>query len=76
MKQCKELPTDRFAIYFEEENDSQPRKRQAQLPTTVYTMPAGEQQACSRLLAEAIYSSGVPFSFVRKLLPLVLCSTL
>lgn len=78
MADCGSLPYNRQAVYEEEEREeevivveSQPRKRQSRLLTEVYTMTSEDQFSCTRLLAEAVYSSGIPFSFVRNLLPLV-----
>jgi hypothetical protein len=67
LKKCTKLPIEvgnnlRDAGLFGE-GENPHRKRQRQLPSE-YSMSAEDSQHADILLAEAIYSSGVPFSFV------------
>ena len=67
MAECPNLPIDLYPRYGRRQpGESRPRKRprQGTLDQETYTMSSIDQQACDELLAEAIYSSGVPFSFV------------
>lgn len=66
MERCELLPEERFVVYGRESSDSdyRPRKRQALLPKEL-SMSSADCKAADQLLAEAIYSSGVPFAFVR-----------
>ena len=61
-KKCPLLPA---AVYRQYRGVEPPSGGQRQLPEMIATR-ATEQEELTTLLAEAIYSSGVPFSFVRK----------
>jgi hypothetical protein len=65
---CPQLPE---ALYRRYERGGEPPKkkqRQGTLNREEYLMPMADQRAADALLAEAIYSSGVAFSFVSDLL--------
>ena len=69
MKRCKRLPT---ALYMRYERDDEiaassvasgAQRGRSQL-LREYTISVADKDACDLLLAEAVYSSGVPFAFV------------
>jgi len=68
MKKCRSLPLSLYSRYRRDETSPPPKKakKQAKLDTEFITMGLEEQAYLDRLLAEAIYSSGIPFAFVRR----------
>ena len=64
MKRCKKLPEERKAFYkFAGARDERPKK-QAKIASEVWQWTKEDQETADVELAEAIYSSGVPFAFV------------
>ena len=65
MLQCKKLPVTLYERYDREgsSHGSKKRKRERELPQE-WAISSEDSGRCDELLSEAIYSSGIPFSFV------------
>lgn len=70
MLACKKLPVELYERYGRAISRGSPPAKKARGQTTIpvedYKMSARDAAACDRLLAEAIYSSGVSFNFVSR----------
>ena len=69
MMTCKKLLEERYQVYG---RDKGPPAKQARIAEDVWKWTAYNSRAANKDLAEAIYSSGVPFSLVSHLLVMVL----
>jgi hypothetical protein len=67
MSGCTQLPTWLWPRYNRGVRLAEQRQVYSQLNAQPYLLPSSEQRALDQLLAEAVYASGIPFSFVSKL---------
>lgn len=64
MLECSSLPQRLWERYNRSVQPAKQRLLYSQLNNDMYLLPASEQRELDQLLAEAIYASGIPFSFV------------
>jgi hypothetical protein len=69
LSQCSKLPEDLLEQY--NNTTHPPKKPRSQSTLSFDDMPMGERQTLDRMLAEAVYASGIPFSFVSTIVLLV-----
>lgn len=67
MERCSALPSALWERYNRGAQPAKQRLLYSQAQGEPYLLPASEQHALDKLLAEAVYASGIPFSFVSKL---------
>lgn len=68
MARCTSLPEEFYPRYGREAVEGPRPKKQARLSSEQFSITQEDQTECDTLLAEAIYSSGVPFNFVRRII--------
>ena len=64
MGACQKLPEERRSQYSPGGEPAQQQERQGKLNRAEFIMSSIHQKEADRLLAEAVYSSGIPFNFV------------